>query len=279
MARIRGVPWMTKIDSGYQFSDGLYPGWHPGQAIFTETWKRGPWSNGSRQIEGENWWQNTTAGSVNFAPSKVFNSGTPNSNGAYSSMNNKLRYNTCAFLGAYTNNDSFYNNTFTYPSDARSSMVRNAIGFSCQSNIIGSYSDAGGSSQAVIEKVGLVYADPITRKRYIYIANEKVAGSINLNSLYGNHNTYYYTYRISSSDISTVKEQKLVLMGMGFQTVHSGKSMSRDSRINISNMRIIVGDGTGLVNNQFSNRIMLLKDFTTQLDDEKNERSASYSFI
>ena len=67
-------------------------------------------------------------------------------------------------------------------------------------------------------------------------------------------------------------------MGMGFQTVHTGKSMSRDSRINVSNMRIIVGDGTGLVNNQYTNRIMLLKDPTTTIDDEKYSRAASYSY-
>ena len=168
MAKIRGVPWMTKIDSNYQFSDGLYPGWHPGQSIFTETWKRAPWSNDTgRKLEGETWWQNTTAGTVDFAPSKLFSTGTPQ-NGAKSSMNNKLRYNTCAFIGAYTNNDNFYQDTYTYPSDARSSMVRNAIGFSCQSNIVGSHSTDGGSAQAVIEKVGLVYAHPMTFKRYIF---------------------------------------------------------------------------------------------------------------
>ena len=279
MAKIRGVPWMTKIDSNYQFSDGLYPGWHPGQAIFTETWKRAPWSNDTgRKLEGETWWQNTTAGDVDFTPSKLFSTGAPNSTGGNSRMNNKLRYNTCAFIGAYTNSDSFYQDTYTYPSDARSSMVRNAIGFSCQSNIVGSHSTDGGSSQAVIEKVGLVYAHPMTFKRYIFIANDKVAGSISKNSLYGNHNTEYYTYRISSSNITTVKEQNLVLMGMGFQTVHSGKSMSRDSRINVSNMRIIVGDGTNLVNNQYTNRIMLLKDPTTTIDDEKYSRSTSYSY-
>ena len=193
-------------------------------------------------------------------------------------MNNKLRYNTCAFIGAYTNNDNFYQNTYTYPSDARSSMVRNAIGFACKSNIVGSHSDKGGDSQAVIEKVGLVYAHPMTFKRYIFIANQKVAGSINLNQQYGNHSTKYYTYRISSSNIAFVKDQKLVLMGMGFQTVHTGKSMSRDSRINVSNMRIIVGDGTGLVNNQYTNRIMMLKDPTTTIDDEKYSRNASYSY-
>ena len=31
--KVRGIPWMTKIDSWYQFSDGLYPGWHPGQSV------------------------------------------------------------------------------------------------------------------------------------------------------------------------------------------------------------------------------------------------------
>ena len=277
--KIRGVPWMTKIDSDNQFSDGGFPGWHPGQAVFTETWKRAPWANdGGRVLEGETWWQNTSAAGLDFTPSKLFSTGAPNSTGAFSSMNNKLRYNTCAFIGAYTNNDNFYQNTYTYPSDARSSMVRNAIGFACKSNIVGSHSTDNGSAQAVIEKVGLVYAHPMTFKRYIFIAKDKVAGSHNLNQLYPNHSTKYYTYRISSSNITFVKDQKLVLMGMGFQTVHSGKSMSRDSRINVSNMRIIVGDGTGLVNNQYTNRIMMLKDPTTTIDDEKYSRNASYSY-
>ena len=279
MAKIRGVPWMTKIDNFNQFSAGGFPGWHPGQAIFTETWKRAPWSNDTgRVIENETWWQNTNATALDFTPSKLFGTTLPHQGGAYSSMNNKLRYNTCAFIGAYTNNDNFYQNTYTYPSDARSSMVRNAIGFSCQSNIAGSHSDGGGDAQAVIEKVGLVYAHPMTFKRYIFIAKDKVAGSHNLNSKYSNLSNYYYTYRISSSDINFVYDNKLVLMGMGFQTVHTGKSMSRDSRINLSNMRILVGDGTGLVSNSSTNRIMMLKDPTTTIDDQKYERSASYSY-
>lgn len=277
--KIRGVPWMTKIDSDYQFSDGLYPGWHPGQAVFTETWQRAPWSNDSGQkIENETWWQNTKAGTVNFTPSKLFGTTLPHQGGAYSAMNNKLRYNTSVFIGAYTNNDNFYNNTFTYPSDSRSSMIRNAIGFSCQSNIAGSHSDNGGDAQAWIEKVGLFYAHPLTFKRYMFIADEKVAGSQNLNSKYGNLSLKYYTYRISSSGITYVRDERLVLMGMGFQTVHTGKSMSRDSRINVSNMRIIVGDGTGLVNKQYTNRIMMLKDPTTTISDHKYEKDASYTF-
>ena len=277
--KIRGVPWMTKIDNFNQFSGGAFPGWHPGQAVFTETWKRAPWSNSTgRVIENETWWQNTTAGGMDFTPSKLFGTTLPHQGGAYSSMNNKLRYNTCAFIGAYTNNDNFYQNTYTYPSDARSSMVRNAIGFSCQNNIAGSHSDNGGDAQAVIEKVGLVYAHPLTLKRFIFIAKDKVAGSQNLNSKYSNLSNYYYTYRISSSNIQYVKDNKLVLMGMGFQTVHTGKSMSRDSRINLSNMRIIIGDGTGLISPSSSNRIMMLKDPTTTIDDQKYERNASYTY-
>ena len=278
MDKIRGCPWMTKIDSIYQFSDGLYPGWHPGQAIFPNTWGRARWSNGSHKIEDENWWQNTLVGDMDFSPGKLFSTGyNPESNGAFSRMNNKLRYNTTAFVGAYTNSSDFENNTFTYPSDSRSSFLRDAIGFACISNIKGSHSDSGGSSQAIMEKVALFYAHPTTRKRYMHICETKVTGTINKNSLYPNHSNYYYMYRISDAGISDVKDNKLVLMGMGFQTVHDGKSMSRDSQINLNNMRILIGNGTGFVNNQYTNRIMLVKNSGTFFRDIDSDASYSYS--
>ena len=251
--KVRGIPWMTKISSWYQFSDGLYPGWHPGQRVLN-TESRNTWnSSGYVTIEGTKWWGDRDSNMGKWNVENLFNT-----TGVSTRLNNGTRHNTLHFVGGFTENTSWLNDSAYYFTSSESSMVRNAIGFSVQSNCAGSHSDGGGSSQAFLEKVGLFYAHPETRKRYGFVADQKVSGDHSLNQSYPDHSDKYYTYRISSSDINFVHDNKLVLMSMGFQFVHTAKSMARDSKCNLFNLRIMVGDGTGLVDNNYTSRILIV---------------------
>ena len=182
----------------------------------------------------------------------------------------------CFFVGDRTNATSFYASSYTYPMSSVSSMVRNAIGFSCQHTCSGSFSDSGGNAQAYLQKVGLIYAHPTTFKRHVYVADNKVGGSMNMNSKYSNNSNYWYCYRLSSSDITTVKDQQLVLMGMAFQFKHGSKPANHTSMCTLKNMRIIVGDGTGLVTTP--NRLLMVQLATTNLYAVKNGDPMSISF-
>ncbi len=260
--KVRGIPWMTKIDSWYQFSDGLYPGWSPGQSVIHNTAKGYSDGNGYVTIEGVKWWGDRLSTAPDWNVNHLF--GTT---GVSVKLYNGTRHNTLVFIGANTDSASWLTNSNYYFGTHQSSMIRDAIGFSVQSNCKGSHSTDGGSSQAYLEKVGMFYAAP-NRKRYGFIANQKVAGDFNLNSKYpDNRNDKFYTYRISSSDINYVNDNKLILMGMGFQFVHEAKTMTRDSQCNLFNLRILVGDGTGLVNNQSTNRILIASNPNTLLQD------------
>ena len=260
--KVRGIPWMTKIDSWYQFSDGLYPGWHPGQSVIHNESKNVQNGSGYVTIENEKWWCDASSTTGAWNVSNLFNS-----TGVSTHMVNGKRHNSCYFVGGYTSSNNFTNsNSSYYFGEHQSSMVRNAIGFAVQSNCSGSHSTSGGSSQAYLEKVGMFYSDS-TRKRWCLIANQKVAGDINLNSEYPDHSNKYYCYRLGSADIAKVKDNNLVLMGMAFQFVHGAKSMGRDSQCNLFNLRILVGDGTGLVNNQSTNRILIADKPDRRLDE------------
>lgn len=259
--KIRGIPWMTKIDSWYQYSDGLYPGWHPGQSVIHNTSKNWQDSSGYITIEGEKWWGDAYSTTGAWNVENLFGS-----TGVSTAMVNGTRHNTLYFIGANTDSSNWTTNSNYYFGTHQSSCVRNAIGFSVMNNCSGSHSDNGGSSQAFLEKVGLFYAAP-NRKRYGFIANQKVAGDHNLNSSYPNHSDKWYTYRLDLADINYVNDNQLMLMGMGFQFVHTAKTMGRDSQCNLSNLRILVGDGTGLVNNQATNRILVADSPDTLLQD------------
>ena len=279
--KIRGVPWNGRIDNVSQFDDGNFPGWNPGQIVFPETAYGRPTWTGSKQLDNIDWYQTTTAGTVDFSANKLFKDGAVAPDGAVSTMSNATNHNTLAGCGAYTSNANFWdNNDFTFPSDARGSMVRNAIGFACKTTIAGSFSDDGGDAQAKIAKVGMVYADPSNFERKIFLADTQMFGNKTLGAKYDDTNEYWYSYRISNSSVTDVHDDKLVLMGMIFQMFHGSKASNHTSSIRAANMRIIVGDSvTGLVGPSVSSSIMLLKDpETTTIDDNKNGVSSSYTY-
>ncbi len=264
---------MARIDNPSQYSDGSFTGWHPGQYPVTNKFK---WYNfgGSKTFNGVTWWANILPNvDDEFAPADLF-SGT----GGLTQLNNAKRYNTCAFIGADVNNSDFTTDGFKYGENSATSGVRDVIGFSCQNTCSGSHSDKGGDAQAFLEKVGLFYADINTGNRYTFTATEKVAGSWNLNNKYADQNLEYYTYRLKPSNIEAVNKNNYVLMGMAFQFVHTGKTASHTSRCTLKNMRILCGDGTGLVAPSVVNRIMLVGRETHTLGDFKYDRPISYSF-
>ena len=81
---------------------------------------------------------------------------------------------------------------------------------------------------------------------------------------------------LSSTDITTVKDQQLVLMGMAFQFYHGSRPANHTSMCTLMNMRIIVGDGTGLVTTP--NRLLMVQHVLTNLNDVKNGNPMSLSF-
>ena len=270
MANVRAIPWMQKITSYDGHTNGDYRGWHNGQAILRNLAQEKNFG-GSFTMDGINWWSDTVSSAAAWSAVALFGD-----TGVTTSMVNGNRHNTCFFVGDRTNAGSFYAASYTYPMSSVSSMVRNAIGFSCQNNCQGSFSDGGGGAQAYLEKVGMFFADPNTGKRYTYIANQKVSGSHNLNQLYPNDGNYYYCYRLSDGNINSVHNNKLVLMGMAFQFVHSVKTAKHTSICNLKNMRIIVGEGTGLVTTPGTLLICDINSRTLQEYKDGHDISISY---
>ncbi len=263
---------MGRIDNQAQYLGGSFPGWHPGQYPFENVYK---WYNfgGSKTFNGVTWWGNILPNNQdNFKVQDLFGS-----TGGFTVLNNSKRYNTCAFIGADVRYTDFTENSFKYKESSRTSGVRNVMGFSCQNTCAGSFSDKGGDAQAFLEKVGLFYADRMSGNRYTYIADQKVAGSHSLNSSYSDQGTKWYTYRLSDADVEKVHTNKYLLMGMGFQFVHTGKAASHTSTCKLTDMRIIVGDGPGMVGPSVSSRIMLIADPDSNLGDFKYNRPVSYT--
>ena len=139
-----------------------------------------------------------------------------------------------------------------------------------------SFSDGGGNAQAYLQKVGLIYAHPQTFKRHVYVADNKVGGDMNMNAKYSNKNNYWYCYRLSTDNIYTVNNEQLVLMGMAFQFKHGSKPANHTSMCTLKNMRIITGDGTGLVTNP--SRLLMVQHVTTNLNSVKSGGDMSISF-
>ena len=271
MANVRAIPWMQKIVSYDGHTNGDFVGWHNGQLVIYNVTNGRSFTGNSITMDGINWWADTISAGPAWTVPNLFDH-----NAVRSEMVNGNRHNTCFFIGDRTNATSFYASSYTYPMSSVSSMVRNAIGFSCLNNCKGSYSNGGGGAQAYLEKVGMFYADPNTGKRYTYIANQKVSGSHNLNQLYPNDGNYYYCYRLSDGNINSVNNNKLVLMGMGFQFVHSVKTAKHTSMCNLKHMRIIVGDSGGLVT--IPNRLLICDVNERTLQEHKDGHALSITY-
>ena len=267
------IPWMTKINSIDQLRDGWGP-WAAGTQLITDEGINANF-NGSQKIEDENWWSYQLSDEGIFNAKDLF-TGV----GCTTGMVNKSRTNTCHFVGTFSNNSSWLNNHFTYPDYATSSCIRDAIGFGLITDCNGSFSDGGKSAQAYLEKCGLFYADPKTRNRVLCVANVKVTGNLSLNQKHpdADQNKYFYSYRISDSDIQRVKDEKLVLMNIGFQFVHDYKAAKHTSRCNLSQFRIMCGNGTGFVDPYQTNRYLMAPWYKTQLKHIQNNEPVAYGY-
>lgn len=258
---VRACPWMTYPNSSSAFTGGGYPGWHPGQNPLNNKSYAHTFTN-KITLDGVDWWGGASPTRLD-KPENFFRT----DKSFQSSIQNNSRQNVLILVGSSVDLTSFTNPSFTYSDTAAGSRARNIIGFGCQNSCGGSYSDKGGNSQAYLEKVGFFYADPVTYRRSNYVASVKVSGNHNINQLYPDQSYYYYSYRLSDSDIAKVKDQKLLCMGMALQYVHDARTSTHTSACLIKNMRWIAGDGSGLVQPSQINRIMILAAATTTLKD------------
>lgn len=268
--KIRGVPWSIYPSSDSSYDAGGYIGWHQGQQVMSD---RATYLSEAKTMDGITWWGDEPSSEGDMLPSKIFGTG-----GATSAMINGKRHNVVYLLGTYTNHSSFTNSSFTYPSDARSSMMRNVIGFGCRNTCAGSHSDEGGNAQAWVEKVGLFYAHPDTGKRSTFLATEKLSGSHNINTKYPNSNQYHYAYRIKSGNIKTVHDDELVFMGMAIQFIHDTKASKHTSRCTLKDMRIICGENENKLFWQTTTSIMLIDDKTRTLAEHANGHALEVAY-
>lgn len=250
--KINGLPWMQKIKDNSAFVDSVFKGYHRGNRMLYGTVSKNEFDGNNVNLEGITWYGSWTSTAEDWTVDNLFTSGVK------TQINNKKDYNTCFFAGSSHVNTGFLNQTFNYPSTSISGMVRDAIGFAVRNSCIGSHSDKGGDSQAYLQKVGLFYADPsANNKRYIFLADQYMSGNFNINQPYPNNSqTYYYNYRLSEENIKKVNDKKLLLMGLGFQFFHGGKSASHTSVCNLSEFRILVGDGPNMIDEN-PNRILI----------------------
>ena len=107
--KVRGIPWMTKLTSWYQFSDGLYPGWHPGQRVLTTQSRNTSSSSGYYTIEGEKWWGDRSSNMGAWNVQDLFST-----TGVSTRLSNGTRHNTLHFVGGFTNNTSWVNDSVYY---------------------------------------------------------------------------------------------------------------------------------------------------------------------
>ena len=261
---IAGIPWMQKIDTeNILLGTAEYRGWHQTQNMHQRS-IMGRISS-SKTLSGITFYsQHAGDGSTKEDSNKLWTD-----DGCYTKLNNGKNYNTCMFFGAQTDTDGFFNvDSYYYPSNSITSRALSVIGWGARWDCKGSHSNSGGDSQAYPEKVVLFYADPNDNyKRVAINANEKVAGNYTLGNKFSNDSTKWNSYRVSSANISTIHSKHYIYTGMGIQFFHGHKSMSRDSVCHMRNVKLMCGDGTGLVTAGSVNRILICSYPTTPLSD------------
>ena len=145
---VRGCPWMTYPNSNNSFKDGGYPGWHPGQNPLSNKSYAHTFTN-KLTLDGVDWWGGTAPVTLQ-KPENFFRT----DKSFQSSIQNSSKKNVLIFVGTSVDTTDFTQSSYFYGPSAQSSQARNIIGFGCQNNCIGSYSDSGGNAQAYLEKVG-----------------------------------------------------------------------------------------------------------------------------
>ena len=235
--KIQHNPWSTKITHPDQFTASDQWQWHEGTEVLFN--KKKNWSGASSNnftTNGITWYRQGAAGSDRGSQRDLWTS-----TGFTSSMLNAKNYNQVHFFGSSVDDDDFTNDTYTYKETSQSSFVRNVIGFASKTDIAGSFSDGGGSAQARLEKIVFFYMHPTTRVRSSYQLKDKVGGSKNLDSSFGNKNVEWFSYRVDTNAVSTINNDKLRFMGIGMQFYHGSKTQAHTTENRISQFRIITG--------------------------------------
>jgi hypothetical protein len=253
--KIRTVPWKTKISHVDQFTAADQWQWHQGtNPLYNKFHSYGDKSSSNFTTDGIEWHrQGEDLSGQEGDCQSLFEQ-----DGFHSQMYNGNNYNQVFFFGSRVDDSGFTNNTFTYPSTTNSSFLRNVVGFACENNSRGSYSDGSGGAKAYLEKVAFFYMHPETRKRSSVLVNTKLAGNINMNQLYPNDGYYWYSYTVSSTSTKLIKDNELLFTGMGFQLYHSHKTAKHTSRCNIYNFRILCNDSTSWVTYPSTNLLYLI---------------------
>ena len=145
--KVRAIGWMQKITSYNGHTNGDFYGWHNGQVVLLNHYKN---QGSSKTISGVTFSADAGSSAGTWTDTKLFGSGVA------TSMVNAKDHTTSHYFGHRVKEDDFYNNDYTYVGGSQSSMIRNAIGFSCQHTCSGSYSNSGGNAQAWLQKVGLI---------------------------------------------------------------------------------------------------------------------------
>ena len=241
--KIRHVPWKTKITHKDQFTSSTQFQWHVGtNPIYDKFHSYGDQSSTNFFTNGIEWHrQNKDLSGQEGTCQSLFEE-----DGFHSQMYNGDDYNQVFFFGSRVDDSGFTNNEYTYPVQVNSSFLKNVVGFACQNDSKGSYSDGGGGAQAYLEKVCFFYMDQNRERRTLRV-NTKIAGNTNMNSKYPNDGSYWYCYSLSSSDITKVNNYDYLFTGMGFQLFHSHKTAKHTSRVNIKNFRILCSDSNNWV--------------------------------
>ena len=262
---ITGIPWMQKITEARLTTPGEYFGWHDNQNMHQRS-IMGRISS-DKTLSGEKFYSQQSGSGSNGSDSNNLWNGT----GCNTTLQNGRNYNTCMFFGAGTDTSAFFdNNDYNYSANAVCSRALSVIGFGARWTCSGSFSDAGGDAQAYPEKVCLFYADPNnTFKRVVINANQKKSGNYTLGNKFSNNNTYYNSYLIPTDKINTVNTGNYIYMGMGIQFFHGSKASSHTSNCRMKNVRLICGDGTGLVDTP--SRILICSYPSTELKNWQKE--------
>ena len=235
--KIQHNPWSTQITHPDQFTASDQWQWHQGTEVLFN--KKKNWSGASSNnftTNGITWYRQGAAGNPRGSQKTLWTS-----TGFTSSMYNAKNYNQVFFFGSSVDDAFFTDDKYTYKESSKSSFVRNVIGFASKTDIGGSFSDAFGSAQARLEKIAFFYMHPTTRVRSSYQLKDKLGGSVNLNASLGTRNKEWFTYRVDTSAVTSITDNKLLFMGIGMQFYHGSKPTTHTTENCISQFRIITG--------------------------------------
>ena len=267
---VRTIPWSTKIESMSNFTDNGW-GWTQGtNVILNKVENLGSKSSTNFTTNGITWHRQSKGQSSGTCQS-LFESGGFE---AYESTGSSS-YNAVFFFGSRVDHSSFTNDSYTYDTGSVSAFVKNAIGFASITEIGRSYSDSGGNAQGRLEKICFFYMHPTSRVRHTYQLKTKIAGNKNLNSSFGDKSQKWFSYRLNDTDISTVRTNGLLLMGMGLQFYldHKRDAAKHDSANKLSQMRIICAEDASYLRTAKAHQLLYCIPDTHKVEDRDSPHS------